>query len=101
MECLYVSGDNYCLWNTEEYNTHCDTQRLLCLSKIPWSMKLQAHTVWPPEELHLSTMRTLWKQQVTKKISLFFLSVSLRLSVSLSLLYVLSLKMKSSKAWMV
>ena len=98
MECLYVSGDNYCLWNTEEYNTHCDTQRLLCLSKIPWSMKLQAHTVWPPEELHLSTMSTLWKHIATawilqchqKNLSLFPLCFSPTLCLSLSALCVKS-----------
>ncbi len=98
MECLYVSGDNYCLWNTTEYNTHCDTQRLLCLWKIPWSMKLQAHTVWPPEKLHLSTMSTLWKHIATawilqchqKNLSLFPLCFSPTLCLSLSALCVKS-----------
>ena len=99
MECLHVSGlGNYCLWNTEEYNTHCDTQRLLCLSKIAWSIKLQAHTVWPPEDLHLSTMSTLWKHIATawilqchqKNLSLFPLCFSPTLCLSLSALCVKS-----------
>ena len=101
MDCLSLSCDNYFLWNTEEYNTHCDTQSLLCLSKIAWSMKLQPHTVWPPQHLHLSSIRREWQHiyaesdniyqrleycSVTKKISLSFSTLFLSRCLSLSLL---------------
>ena len=100
MDCLSLSCDNYFLWNTEEYNTHCDTQSLLCLSKIAWSMKLQPHTVWPPQHLHLSSIRREWQHiyaesdniyqrleycSVTKKISLSFSTLFLSRCLSLSL----------------
>ncbi len=94
MHCLSLSGDNYFLWNSEEYNTHCDTQSLLCPSKIAWSMKLQPHTVWPPQHLHLSSIRREWQHIPTawilqchqKYLSLSFHPLSLPLSLSLSLL---------------
>ena len=94
MHCLSLSGDNYFLWNSEEYNTHCDTRSLFCPSKIAWSMKIQPHTVWPPQHLHLSSIRREWQHIPTawilqchqKNLSLFFHSLSLPLSLSLSLL---------------
>ena len=94
MDCHSLSCDNSFLWNTEEYTTHCDTQSLLCLSKIAWSMKLQPHTVWSPQHLHLSSIRREWQHIQTawilqchqKNLSLFFHSLFLPLSLSLSLL---------------
>jgi hypothetical protein len=64
------------------------------------------YTVWPPPDLHLTTMSTQSKHIPTssivqchhKNLTLFFLSLCLPLSVSLSLLNVSSLKMKNRHA---
>ena len=78
MHCLSLSGDNYFLWNSEEYNTHCDTQSLLCPSKIAWSMKLQPHTV-------ATTTLTLTLEQYTQRVTTYTNGLNIAVSPKKSL----------------